>query len=324
MQSGDLIGIAQAMTPEAIGDLARLETADDLDEIENSYFARYGRGNIYFPTRGFAAFATPERLAKYVVNGIISLGTDVCREIMADLQEQAQAELPPLAAWLESRGQQGAATIAGQLLSGRMPELPTISFQLIQVPFRSRNVTPVGLSTPWRPVNHITFVVYWHPPQYAPPSADAKEAAQIVNQLAGVNVGDLDAERRQRLATLEHQKELARLRQAAQLPGAGGGGGDNGPPTANVGPGEFFAQNLGIVYQAVPFGDGTFGAKLTRYPAPGSPGAQMKLEPGDIITVLDGMPIRTPDDVLNHSKDTTVRLINVWTNALLDTQVFIP
>ena len=259
LRSGNLIGLAQSMTPDGLGELARLETGDDLDEIENSYYTRFGRGNIYFPSRSFAEFATPEQLAKYAVNGIISLGTDVWPEIMADLQQQAQAELPALVAWLASRGIQDAENIAGQLISGHVPELPTISFQLISVPFRSRNVTPVGVATPWRTVNHITFAVFWHPSQNAQIPQPVEGRAPAGSQTGDANVGDLDAERRQRLANLEQQEELNRLRQAAQSLGTPGpGSGDSNP--ANSAPGEIYASNLGITYQPVPFGDGTFGA----------------------------------------------------------------
>jgi hypothetical protein len=323
LESGDFLGVAQGLIPQGVGDLARLETSDDLDEVENSYSIRFGRGNVHFPSRGFAEFATPERLARYVVNGVISLGTDVWPEIMSDLQGQARAELPALVEWLRSRGLAEADSIAEQLISGRVPELPSISFRLLAVPFRSRNVTPVGAATPWRTVNHLTFIVIWHgPPQAERPPTGLRPAPEIFGPgLAGGE--SLDDERRQRTALLENQQELLRLRRAAQSLAPPGSSGP-GTPAGNGGPGETFAQNLGIAYEPVRFGDGTFGVKLTRYPVPGSPGAQLGLEPGDIITALDDMPFRTPDDVLNHTKDTTVRLINVRTNAPVDARVVLP
>src|SRR4051812_46405463 len=84
-----------------------------------------------------------------------------------------------------------------------------------------------------------------------------------------------------------------------------------------------FAANLGISYQFVPYG-GAFGARLTRHPVPGSPAAQLQLEPGDMITMLDGQPIYGPADVLNHSAYTTVIFVNVRTGQPQSGAVFIP
>jgi hypothetical protein len=323
LQSGDLLGFAEAAVPEAVGDLARLETSDDLDEVESSYYARYGQGNVYFPSRGFASFATPERLARYVVNGVVSLGTDVWPEIMNDLGDQARAELPALVQWLASRGLGDAEGIAAQLISGRVPEMPALSFRMLAVPFRSRNGTPVGVATPWRTVNHVTFAVIWHSPQHAAMPSVLQTVGQVVQGVPGDSAA-LEEERRQRLALLEQQQEIQRLRMAA-------GPATIAPPPSGLDPAagnnagaELNAANLGITYLPVQFGDGTFGARLTRYPAPNSPAAQLGLEPGDIVTELDGTPFRTPQDVLNHRQDTTVRLINVRTNSPLDARVFIP
>ncbi len=75
---------------------------------------------------------------------------------------------------------------------------------------------------------------------------------------------------------------------------------------------EYFAPNLGIRYTLVRVG-GARGAKLTRQPAANSPATQRGLEPGDTIYRLDGLPIFTSDDVLNHYGQTDVNFINVRT-----------
>jgi S1-C subfamily serine protease len=84
-----------------------------------------------------------------------------------------------------------------------------------------------------------------------------------------------------------------------------------------------FAANLGIYYQFVPYG-GAYGARLTRYPVPGSPAAQMQLEPGDMITTLDNQPIYGPGDVLGHQAYTTVVFVNIRTGQPQSGAVFIP
>jgi hypothetical protein len=76
---------------------------------------------------------------------------------------------------------------------------------------------------------------------------------------------------------------------------------------------ELFARNLGIYYERVPNADGTFGARLTRPPAPGSPASYTGLEPGDVLVALNGMSFREPSDLMNHKGRTTMTLIDVRT-----------
>lgn len=85
-----------------------------------------------------------------------------------------------------------------------------------------------------------------------------------------------------------------------------------GPPPA---PPDLFAGNLGIYYQMIRYGDGTFGARLTRYPVPNSPAALLRLEPGDTIFALNSQRFTTTNDVLSHRNQTSVDFVNVRTNA---------
>ena len=85
-----------------------------------------------------------------------------------------------------------------------------------------------------------------------------------------------------------------------------------------------YAANLGIYYEAVTYADGTFGAKLTADPKPGSPAAGLRLEPGDTIYELDGQRFRTAADVLNHRYRTSMLFINVRTNAPQAAAVVLP
>jgi hypothetical protein len=88
-------------------------------------------------------------------------------------------------------------------------------------------------------------------------------------------------------------------------------------------PGEW-AANLGITYERVDYSNGTFGAKLTEDPRPGSPAAQLRLEPGDIIFELDGVRFREPRDVLGHGFWTTMKFVNVRTGRSQGARVYIP
>jgi hypothetical protein len=77
---------------------------------------------------------------------------------------------------------------------------------------------------------------------------------------------------------------------------------------------EFFAPNIGIRFRLVPVGSAA-GARLTQDPVPGSGAAALRLEPGDIIYNLDGLPIRDAVDVMNHHGRTDVSFINVRTGG---------
>ena len=96
-----------------------------------------------------------------------------------------------------------------------------------------------------------------------------------------------------------------------------------GPVQAPAPTQDQFASNLGIYFQLVPYG-GASGARLTRYPVAGSPAAQLQLEPGDMITTLDGQPIHGPGDVLNHYAYTTVVFVNVRTGRPQSGAVYLP
>jgi hypothetical protein len=87
----------------------------------------------------------------------------------------------------------------------------------------------------------------------------------------------------------------------------------NEPPPATMK--DYFAANLGIFYQLVPYGK-AYGARITRSPVTDSPAAQLGLEPGDLITALDGQTIYGPAEVLNHVAYTTIDFVNVRTGQL--------
>ncbi len=70
------------------------------------------------------------------------------------------------------------------------------------------------------------------------------------------------------------------------------------------------------------------GARLSRDPIAGSGAAQLRLEPGDTICLLDSLPIRMAVDVMNHHARTDVVFINVRTgkpqSAVMELPPFTP
>ncbi|QEH31608.1 hypothetical protein OJF2_00730 [Aquisphaera giovannonii] len=95
-------------------------------------------------------------------------------------------------------------------------------------------------------------------------------------------------------------------------------------PDESPGAGETFAAGLGIYYERVDYGDGTFGARLTRDAAPGTPAGTLGLEKGDTIFALDGLRFRTPEDVLNHRAQTTIDFVNIRTGAPQNGSLVLP
>lgn len=89
-------------------------------------------------------------------------------------------------------------------------------------------------------------------------------------------------------------------------------------------PPEIFAANLEIHYQLMPLGGDTFGVRLSRTASGNSPAAAAKLELGDMIVKLDGMPIMSSQDVLNHVDETTVEFVNIRTGKVETRTVQLP
>lgn len=96
-----------------------------------------------------------------------------------------------------------------------------------------------------------------------------------------------------------------------------------GAPGYGIMPAELFASNLGIYYRMESYGSSQ-GARLTRYPVAGSPASQIQLEPGDMIVSLDHQPIYGPNDLLNHTAQTSVQFVNIRTGQPQLNWVFIP
>jgi S1-C subfamily serine protease len=84
------------------------------------------------------------------------------------------------------------------------------------------------------------------------------------------------------------------------------------PLPSNV-PQELFAANLGTHYQLIPLGNGRYGARLSRTARTNTPAGVLRLERGDMITRLDGEPIRSENDLVRHYSSTGVDFIDIRT-----------
>lgn len=108
--------------------------------------------------------------------------------------------------------------------------------------------------------------------------------------------------------TVTHAQEVAPRAAPPAAPAAA-------PPYAP--PLSQYSPTLGIQYKLVPY-YGAYAARLTQHPVPGSPlgQPQIQLEPGDLITHLDNIPIHHAGELERHYGQTSVTFVNVRTNAL--------
>lgn len=168
MKEGDLIGIAEGLVPEAAGKLWNHESKNEYTQRVTQYRQRYGAANVYFASKKFVDWAGPDTIGKYILNGVVTGGTSVYPQIMRDLNARAREELPALTAWLKQRGMANADSAARQLLTGHAPRWPYIKFEMIPVRYSSREKPLHAVTTPWRNVDHLAFVIVWTNPEQSP------------------------------------------------------------------------------------------------------------------------------------------------------------
>jgi hypothetical protein len=161
LQEGDLVCVVEGLVPEAAGKLWNHEEKNDYALLKGQFEKRYGAAKVYFASRKFVDWAGPETIGKYVIDGVISGGTAVYPVIMQDVEKRAKAELPGLTDWLKRRGMANAESAARQLLSGQTPRWPYLKFEMIPVRYSSREKPLHAVTTPWRNVDHLAFVIVW-------------------------------------------------------------------------------------------------------------------------------------------------------------------
>jgi F0F1-type ATP synthase membrane subunit b/b' len=284
LSDGDIIGAAEAMSPGIAGRLLQREVKNDYDLKVSEYNKRFGDNNIYFASRNFVDWATPETLGRYVVNGIVTAGASVYPQIMASARERAKNELPLLSQWLQAKGVDQAESVAANLLTGQPSRWPHLQFDMISVRYGSREKPLDIAKTPWRYVDHMAFVIIWK---------NGQAQARVTNEVAPTS---------------------------------------NPSETGETNFSVHFAGHLGVSYQFIKLQDGSLGARIEKQPENGVPATRiliegvgyLSLEPGDIIHNLDGLPFKSPSDVLGHTQQTTIRFQDSRTSKVMDGQLFIP
>lgn len=302
LSEGDLIAVGETLSPRVVGDIVNYERVNQYEEVSRGLQTRYGSGNVFMSSKAFVDWASPDTIGKYAVTGVLTAGASVYPQFMRDVQRQAARELPALTAWLSRRGMGNAESVAQELIRGGQPRWPFLKFEVVPVRYSAREKPLGAFATPWRHIDHLAFVVIWD--NRATPKPDtivANTADQILDTVA--------SETRRRVAPPLNRTTLKPR---------------NDQPAGRGPNGETYAANLGIHYETINYDDGTFGARVTRQPEPGSPAASLGFEPGDTIFALDGQRFRRPDDVLAHRYQTSVDFINVRTKAPQSGNLYIP
>lgn len=160
LSEGDLTAVAE-LSPTVIGKVVNFERKNEYEKNLNELRSRYGTENVYLASQDFVDWATPETLAKYAVNGVLTAGASVYPQIMADARKRAASEMPSITKWLEERGMDNATAVAMDLLTGKPPKWPTLKFEMIPVRYSAREKPLNAMTTEWRDVNHLAFVITW-------------------------------------------------------------------------------------------------------------------------------------------------------------------
>ncbi len=304
LSEGDLIAVGETLSPKVVGDIINYERVNKYDEVSRRLRSRYGSENVFLSSKPFVDWASPDTLGKYAVTGVLTAGASVYPQFMRDVQRQAARELPALTTWLSRRGMDNAESVARELIRGDQPRWPFLKFEIVPIRYSAREKPLGAFATPWRHIDHLGFVVIWDDRARSNPAPDSRiadAADQAANQIAnGI---------RDRLPPPVSRTTLKPRNDRA--PGRDAGEGT-------------YAANLGIHYEPVRYGDGTFGARVVGHPDAGSPAAVLGFEPGDTIFALDGQRFRRPSDVLSHRFQTSVDFINVRTNAPQSGNLYIP
>ena len=159
LSEGDLVSAAEAVVPRKIGEAAGVERENLYDEVYREYQNRYGSQNVYFSSRRFVNWASPDNLRRYAVSGIATWGASVSAT-MNKVRSESIKEFSELSPWLQRKGIDLALSqdMATSLLTGQNPNWPYIKFELVPVRYSAREKR---LGTPWRHEDHLGFVVIW-------------------------------------------------------------------------------------------------------------------------------------------------------------------
>jgi hypothetical protein len=85
-----------------------------------------------------------------------------------------------------------------------------------------------------------------------------------------------------------------------------------------------FDPGLGIIFELVPYDNGTIGARLTRDPTSDSPAAQIPLKTGDTLFSLNGSRFKSSNEVVGRKGRSTLEFIAARTGESRSASIVVP
>jgi hypothetical protein len=142
--------------------LVKRDISSDYDEQQQKYFDEYGKENVYFASRDFVRWATPETAGRWIVE-LIATGGAAADGIAKDAEERVLKEITNIEDWLTGKAVGTVEAIAKKLIAGQPPGIPNVTIKLWwqKVMYKSTlfiSGNQVGGSIP---VGHGAFVFIW-------------------------------------------------------------------------------------------------------------------------------------------------------------------
>ncbi len=144
----------------ALEKMGVLKTDDNYDQVRDALYQRYGAGNVYFASRNFVSWASPETLAVYTAAGILTGGASL-GATLEDMKAHLVSEASQIGNWLASKaksGHPGVDDIINAILNRKEVDGVYFAVKWTQVNYYYRG-NVLGL---WRPTiksPHAAFAV---------------------------------------------------------------------------------------------------------------------------------------------------------------------
>lgn len=142
-------------------DLVTSEFGDDYNQIVASYQKDYGPDNIYFASRPFVDWATPETAGRWLITAHLTGEKAALAQALVEVRHKALEEAGSFAAWLRSKGVQEAERAAQQILSGEQLDWPSLAETSQTVGYYSQRTVAGRWKTPLIRVTHGAFAIIW-------------------------------------------------------------------------------------------------------------------------------------------------------------------
>ena len=140
------------------GGLFKKVLENDYKKVKARLESKYGQENLYLASEGFVEWASPETVGEWVITAILSGGMS-SENVMKEVQEKGQSELPLIISFLEGKGIDAAFDLASSIVSGKSIQFPEVSLEILTVDYRSKNIVAGNEVGGWIEVPHLAFAI---------------------------------------------------------------------------------------------------------------------------------------------------------------------